>query len=125
MLKDNVSFHLEAGATLLGSTELSDYRHESGPPKLGDANGKHLIFAREAKNVILSGAGTIDGQGRAFLGAEQAQSSAARRRVARCGHVRLEAARPSVADGRILRLYEPANRGCHAGQRGGLDVAAD
>ncbi len=65
-LKDNVTFHLEAGATLLGSTDLADYRHENGPPKLGDANGKHLLFAREAKNVTLSGAGTIDGQGHAF-----------------------------------------------------------
>ncbi|MCU1234256.1 MAG: Endopolygalacturonase [Candidatus Solibacter sp.] len=65
-LKDNVTFHLEAGATLLGSTDLADYRHEAGPPKLGDANGKHLIFAREAKNVTLSGAGKIDGQGQAF-----------------------------------------------------------
>ena len=61
-----MTFHLEAGATLLGSTELSDYRHESGPPKLGDANGKHLLFAREAKNVTLTGAGKIDGQGQAF-----------------------------------------------------------
>lgn len=66
ILKDNVTFHLEAGATLLGSTQLADYRHQSGPPVLGDANGKHLIFAREAKNVTLSGAGRIDGQGPAF-----------------------------------------------------------
>jgi hypothetical protein len=66
VLKENVTFHLEAGATLLGSTDLADYRHESGPPKLGDANGKHLLFAREAKNVTLSGAGVIDGQGHAF-----------------------------------------------------------
>jgi hypothetical protein len=66
ILKDNVTFHLQAGATLLGSTLLADYRHQSGPPVLGDANGKHLIFAREAKNVTLSGAGRIDGQGPAF-----------------------------------------------------------
>src|SRR5260370_40916003 len=66
ILKDNVTFHLEAGATLLGSTQLEDYTHQSWPPMLGDANGKHLIFAREAKNVTLSGAGRIDGQGPAF-----------------------------------------------------------
>src|ERR1017187_7473567 len=66
ILKDNVTFHVEAGATLLGSTHLEDYQHQNGPPVLGDANGKHLIFAREAKNVPLSGAGRIDGQGRAF-----------------------------------------------------------
>src|ERR1035438_1020295 len=66
VLKDNVTFLLEAGATLLGSTDLADYRHQSGPPARGDANGKHLLFARDARNVTVTGAGTIDGQGRAF-----------------------------------------------------------
>jgi hypothetical protein len=40
--------------------------HQSGPPQKGDATGKHLVFAREAANVTLTGAGRIDGQGRAF-----------------------------------------------------------
>ncbi len=66
VLKDNVTFHLEAGATLLGSTDLADYTHQPGPPRTGDANGKHLLFARDAENVTLSGSGRIDGQGRAF-----------------------------------------------------------
>jgi len=66
VLKDNVTFHLEAGATLLGSTVLADYVLQPGPPPTGDANGKHLLFARDAENVTLSGSGRIDGQGRAF-----------------------------------------------------------
>src|SRR5579883_1671908 len=66
VLKSNVTFHLEAGATLLGSTDLADYRHQDGPPVKGDANGKHLLFARDASNVTLRGGGTIDGQVRAF-----------------------------------------------------------
>jgi polygalacturonase len=66
VLKSNVTLHLEAGATLLGSTDLADYRPQSGPPLKGDANAKHLLYAREAENVTLRGAGTIDGQGRAF-----------------------------------------------------------
>lgn len=66
VLKDNITFHLEAGATLLGSTDLSDYVLQPGPPATGDANGKHLLFARDAENVTLSGSGRIDGQGRAF-----------------------------------------------------------
>ncbi|HWC99078.1 MAG TPA: glycoside hydrolase family 28 protein [Candidatus Sulfopaludibacter sp.] len=66
VLKSNVTFHLEAGATLLGSTDLADYRLEPGPPATGDANGKHLLFARDAENVTVSGSGRIDGQGRAF-----------------------------------------------------------
>lgn len=66
VLRENITFHLEAGATLLGSTNLADYHPQSGPPLRGDANAKHLIFARDAANVTLSGAGRIDGQGRAF-----------------------------------------------------------
>ncbi len=66
VLRENITFHLEAGATLLGSTDLADYRPQPGPPLLGDANAKHLLFARDAANVTLSGAGRIDGQGRAF-----------------------------------------------------------
>ncbi len=66
VLRENITFHLEAGATLLGSTRLEDYRPQSGPPSRGDANAKHLLFARDAANVTLSGAGRIDGQGRAF-----------------------------------------------------------
>ena len=66
VLKGNVTFHLEAGATLLGSTDLADYNLQAGPPAKGDANGKHLVFARDAENVTLSGSGRIDGQGRAF-----------------------------------------------------------
>ncbi len=66
VLKSNVTLYLEAGATLLGSTNLSDYTPQPGPPALGDANQKHLIFARDAENVGLAGPGRIDGQGAAF-----------------------------------------------------------
>ena len=66
VLKENVTFHLEAGATLLGSTDLADYAPQGGPPLKGDANAKHLLFARDAANVTVCGAGKIDGQGRAF-----------------------------------------------------------
>jgi polygalacturonase len=66
VLKENVTFELEGGATLLGSTNLADYPPQSGPPLLGDANAKHLLFARDAANVTVCGSGKIDGQGRAF-----------------------------------------------------------
>lgn len=66
VLKSNVTLYLEAGATLLGSKNVGDYTPQPGPPALGDANGKHLIFARDAENVGLAGPGRIDGQGPAF-----------------------------------------------------------
>ena len=54
ILKSNVTLYLEAGATILGSTRLTDY------------NPKYLIYARNAENVGLVGPGRIDGQGHAF-----------------------------------------------------------
>ena len=66
ILQSNVTLYLEAGATLLGSKEISDYTSQAGPPAKGDANQKHLIFARDAENVGLAGPGRIDGQGPLF-----------------------------------------------------------
>jgi hypothetical protein len=66
VLKSNVTLYLEAGATLLGSKNVADYTQQPGPPAKGDANQKHLIFARSAENVGLAGPGRIDGQGSAF-----------------------------------------------------------
>ncbi len=66
VLQSNVCLYLEAGATLLGSKNLADYSPRPGPALRGDANQKHLIFARDAENVGLAGPGRIDGQGPAF-----------------------------------------------------------
>ena len=66
VIKSNVTLYLESGATLLGSKDINDYAKHSGPPEKGDANQKHLLFARDAENVGLAGPGRIDGQGPAF-----------------------------------------------------------
>jgi hypothetical protein len=58
--------YIEAGATLLGSKQLGDYAPQPGPHILGDANQRHLVFARDAENLGLAGPGRIDGQGSAF-----------------------------------------------------------
>ena len=66
VLRSHITLHLEAGAVLLGSQKLEDYEYHPGPPVQADANGRHLIFARDCEDIELAGLGTIDGQGSAF-----------------------------------------------------------
>lgn len=65
-LKSRVTLYVEAGCVLLGSASIDDYAYHPVPPKLGDANGHHLIFAQNADDVTLCGPGTIDGQGEKY-----------------------------------------------------------
>ena len=69
-LKSNVTLHLAASATLLGSGEGKDYRAIdaiplTGDSTLGDGNWA-LLFAVDANNITVEGPGTIDGQGQLF-----------------------------------------------------------
>lgn len=68
-LRDNIHLHLEAGSTLLGSTSLDDYPIMNPPPVrfYEDSEGvRGLLIAKNAKNITISGQGTIDGQGSEF-----------------------------------------------------------
>ena len=64
-LRDNVTLHLTEGAALWGSTKIADYATDTH--KNTYANESHmdrcLIFARGAKNIGITGRGTIDGRG--------------------------------------------------------------
>jgi hypothetical protein len=55
-LRDNITLYLSNGCTIYGSTRMSDY----------DEQYKHLIYARDAKNIIITGYGTINGNGPFF-----------------------------------------------------------
>jgi len=75
VLKSNVTLHLEAGATILGSANLADYQPHALRPDLeaqllGKANqdigSLHLLYAQKASNIGITGKGRIDGNGRAF-----------------------------------------------------------
>ena len=66
IMKDNVELHLERGAYILGSTNPAHLiRQETTPYRsLKDEIGWYSIFyAAGAKNIAITGAGTIDGQG--------------------------------------------------------------
>lgn len=66
VLKSRVTLYLEAGAVLLGSKDIRQYTPQSGPRENDDANQRHLLFARDAEDVTIAGAGVIDGQGKSF-----------------------------------------------------------
>lgn len=62
VLKDDVTLHLGPEATLLGSRNLDDYTMEGAP----FLDGHCLIYAKDARNIGLTGEGVVDGQGKAF-----------------------------------------------------------
>ncbi len=69
-LKSNVTLHIAAAATLLGSADGKQYHAVDAIPLHGDTTlvdgNWALLFAVHAKNVTIEGPGTIDGQGYQF-----------------------------------------------------------
>jgi hypothetical protein len=70
LLRSKVHLYLEAGATLLGSTQLDDYPKII--PKIRSYTDNYtersLIYGEDLDNVGLHGHGVIDGRGAAFKG---------------------------------------------------------
>ena len=66
ILKDNVEFHLQPGALILGSPDYKDYdeiihKYDS---RTNGLYAKHfMIFAKDAKNISITGTGVIHGNG--------------------------------------------------------------
>jgi hypothetical protein len=74
VLKSNVELHLERGAAILGSERWGDYLPWKRVGALsGGALTDHTVYssmlvaAHEAHNIAITGAGVIDGNGRAFV----------------------------------------------------------
>ncbi len=62
-IKSHVTLRLEAGATLLGSTDPAAYRNlDPFTDGSGNPLGHALVVAVDAEDVGIEGAGTIDGQ---------------------------------------------------------------
>ena len=66
-LKTAVELHLETGARLIGSGKIADYTPMSwGGDGNKDRQPYHLIAAKGAKQIAITGRGVIDGNGKAF-----------------------------------------------------------
>ena len=62
ILKDNVTLYLCSGATLLASNRESDYTRTFSFADTGGGGVPMLIYAQKAKNITITGRGTIKGQ---------------------------------------------------------------
>ncbi|MBN2288448.1 MAG: glycoside hydrolase family 28 protein [Candidatus Glassbacteria bacterium] len=93
-LKSLATLHLETGATLLGSTDISDFPQTR--PKFRSYTDKYvsqsLIYAEGQHDIAITGSGTIDGQGQAFQWKEYGNRPDVIRMVS-CTHVHLEGIR--------------------------------
>lgn len=65
-LKDNVELHLQQGAVLIASLNQRDIRNTAHPDGSGEESG-FFVGALHAKNIALTGLGTLDGQGRRVM----------------------------------------------------------
>ena len=71
VLGSGVELHLAKGATLLGSADLADYPNRNVEGLVNEwmprARNTSLVFAAHARNVSITGEGTIDANGRRFV----------------------------------------------------------
>lgn len=67
-LKSNIDIHLEVGATWLANPDESIYNHSAFGENRGE--GMMWIYAKDIHDLSISGKGTIDGNGVAFMGKE-------------------------------------------------------
>jgi hypothetical protein len=91
-LKSHVSLHLEAGAVLLGSTNLADYPHVQPALRSYTDNyaDQFLIYGENLENVSLLGRGTINGQGGSFKRAKHYGNRPFLIRMVNCRDVQVE-----------------------------------
>ncbi len=96
-LKSGVNLHISRGATLLGSTNIADYREYR--PEIRSYNDlflRHsLIYGENLQDIAITGAGVIDGQGGAFKVTTRKKPDRYRNRpfiirLVQCRNVRVE-----------------------------------
>ena len=90
-LKSDVTLRVEAGAMILGSTNIADYATDTDRTMYNEPYmNRCLIFARDAKNISIEGGGVIDGQGKSFPNKGDRERNRPKMiRLLNCSHVRI------------------------------------
>lgn len=67
-IKDNTTLHLSPNAVIKGSGDIKDYTEMTwGGDGNRDRQPYHLVMAKKARKIAITGTGTIDGNGPAFF----------------------------------------------------------
>jgi polygalacturonase len=96
LMRSGVELHLQHSATLLGSTRPEDYPRQPQPAYRShkDQGGFYaLLYAEGAEQIVVSGAGTLDGQGASHTSRHGSGDQDGRPRnilFVSCRHVRVE-----------------------------------
>ncbi len=90
-LKSDVTLRVEAGAAILGSTNIADYTTDTDRTMYNEPYmNRCLIFARNAKNITIEGNGVIDGRGKSFPNkGDRDRNRPKMIRLINCSHVRV------------------------------------
>lgn len=90
-LKSNVTLHLEADATLIGSPNIDDYPAVKGNVRTTAwYNLRSLIYAEDVEKIGITGSGTIDGSGQAYVEKRHDGNRPLLIRMINCHDVRIE-----------------------------------
>jgi hypothetical protein len=114
-LESCITLELAQGAQILGSPDLADYTRESWGHH-DDRTPFHLIFAEDAHNVVITGAGEINGNGSHYHEPDRAHEWAFYREIpmrpspmielSRCTDVRVENVTLREPGGWTLHLHD-------------------
>jgi polygalacturonase len=90
-LKSDVTLHIETGAAILGSTNITDYATNTDRTMYNEPYmNRCLVFARNAKNISIEGGGVIDGRGKSFPNKSDRDRNRPKMiRLVNCSHIRV------------------------------------
>jgi polygalacturonase len=110
LLRSRITLRLEAGAALLGSTNLADYRLvDPFIDGTGAAMGYALLAGVDVSDVAIEGAGSIDGRGKETLAARGLNEKSKRPfliRFVRASNVRLSDVRLRQSAAWMVNFFE-------------------